>query len=300
VAPERVEATVARVADAGLAGCSSHDTEPGSLADDGGRWFRTIPTTELQAIAFAEAVADDGHRVVGLVAPTDTAEFAGDIAGNLDDAGIAIDIELDFERDAMDALSTVMALRDTGATAYVLVGSEELALVVEEGDGPGLRGPFYADENLEAEAVGRRVSGAIGGGSEVLLVTVSETPGFGVAGTVSAQVSDALAGLEDTFPFAAPYVYDCIVLAATAAEAAGDDHPDAIADLVVDTADGGEDCVTVDCLALAADGTDVDYEGASGAVDLDEDGEVTSGEFVREHWDADGVLVFDSVFEVER
>jgi ABC-type branched-subunit amino acid transport system substrate-binding protein/actin-like ATPase involved in cell morphogenesis len=295
-----VAAAAVQVADAGLAGCSAHDTQPGSLTDDDDRWFRTIPTTELQALAITEAIADDGHRTIGLVAPSDQAELAGDIVGALEEAGIDVDVDLDFERGALDVTPTIMSLRDTGATAEVLVGSDELALVVEEGDGPGLRGPFYVDETFESEAVGRRVADAVGAGAEVLLVTVSEVPGFGVDGTVTARVAEELAGLGDTFPFAAPYVYDCIVLAAVAAESAGSDHPDAVADAVVDASDGGESCTTTDCLPAAAAGDDVDYEGESGVVDLDDAGEVTSGEFVREHWGADAVLVFDSVFEVGR
>jgi branched-chain amino acid transport system substrate-binding protein len=81
---------------------------------------------------------------------------------------------------------------------------------------------------------------------------------------------------EDTI-FSA-YYYDCTILVALAAQAAGSDDPAEIRDHMLDVASGGTACQSfAACKELLDQGEDIDYEGASGPVDLDENHEPTYG-----------------------
>src|SRR5690606_19623564 len=67
--------------------------------------------------------------------------------------------------------------------------------------------------------------------------------------------------------------YDCVIIAALAAEAAGSVDGQAIIDEVENVTSGGQACTTFEeCKTLLEDGEDIDYNGASGPIDLDDVG----------------------------
>ena len=62
-------------------------------------------------------------------------------------------------------------------------------------------------------------------------------------------------------------------MTALAAEAAKNDAGEAIASELVNISRDGEKCTTfADCVKLIKDGTDIDYDGVSGPVDLNDTG----------------------------
>src|SRR5690606_23617534 len=73
--------------------------------------------------------------------------------------------------------------------------------------------------------------------------------------------------------------YDAVIVTALAVEAAGDDGSAHAAEIVNVTRDG-EKCTTyADCLALLQDGADIDYDGISGPLDFNGNGEPLSGSY---------------------
>ena len=129
--------------------------------------------------------------------------------------------------------------------------------------------------------------------------------------SVDAANPGVVAGIKGTAPAAAPagvthpfiakyaatgkdtifssYYYDCTMLLALSAQAAGSDDPAKIKDKMLEVSQGGTKCQTyADCLALLKAGTDIDYDGASGSVDLSKVGEPTSGVYDVWQYDADG------------
>jgi hypothetical protein len=71
--------------------------------------------------------------------------------------------------------------------------------------------------------------------------------------------------------------YDAYALAAIAAATEGSADSATIRSGMIEASRGGEVCsVLADCLTLAADGVDVDYEGESGPIDLGDDGVATA------------------------
>ena len=70
-----------------------------------------------------------------------------------------------------------------------------------------------------------------------------------------------------------PESYDATIMSALAAEAAENDSGEAIASELINISRDGEECTTfADCVKLIKDGTDIDYNGVSGPVDLNETG----------------------------
>jgi ABC-type branched-subunit amino acid transport system substrate-binding protein len=101
-------------------------------------------------------------------------------------------------------------------------------------------------------------------------------------------------------------IYDAVYLVALAAEKAGSTDPTAIRDAIRDVAnapgeavDPGTEGYTA-ALDLLAAGTDINYEGAAGPVDLDDNGDVLIGAIETWHVDAAAQdLVTDEVFKVD-
>lgn len=93
------------------------------------------------------------------------------------------------------------------------------------------------------------------------------------------KLSEFNPDLED-YQFAAQ-VYDCAITIALAAEAAGStSSTDFVSEMVNVTRDG-EKCTSFEeCRDLLADGADIDYDGISGPLDFDDNGNVTAASFM--------------------
>jgi len=100
--------------------------------------------------------------------------------------------------------------------------------------------------------------------------------------------------------------YDAVYLIALAAEKAGTTDPTAIRDALRDVANPGGETVEpgtegyAAALELIAGGEDINYEGAAGPVDFDENGDVLTGAIEVWHIDAAAQdLVTDAVYKVD-
>ncbi len=70
--------------------------------------------------------------------------------------------------------------------------------------------------------------------------------------------------------------YDATMLIALAADVAGDDDGLALSKEIINVSKDGTACTTyADCLALVQKGEDIDYNGISGPVDLNDTGSVS-------------------------
>lgn len=95
---------------------------------------------------------------------------------------------------------------------------------------------------------------------------------------MQAHADEAGIELDDTFAYG-PEAYDSTIITALAAQVAGDDGSAHGAE-IVNVTKGGEKCGTfADCLALVEAGTDIDYDGVSGATDMSGNGEPIVGSY---------------------
>ncbi len=84
--------------------------------------------------------------------------------------------------------------------------------------------------------------------------------------------------LDDTFAYG-PESYDAAIIIALATVVAGDDGSAHAAEIVNVTKEGEQCSTFADCLALIEAGTDIDYEGVSGATDMSGNGEPLLGSY---------------------
>ena len=106
--------------------------------------------------------------------------------------------------------------------------------------------------------------------------------------SVAADPTTGAAGFREAFAAFAPgvptaftsYAYDCATLIALAAVNAKTDTPSDIRSRMIKDSRDGVICRSfADCVQLAAAGNDIDYDGASGQIELGDDGSPTRAEF---------------------
>lgn len=240
--------------------------------------FRTVPSDEfVVGIIANEIVSDNNAEKVVIVARQDAyGDFMAEQLGPaLQDAGLAEDqiATIKYDPAAQDLSSEAGQVAAENPTAVVIVGFDEA--------GPLIRTLIEEPNNLDPTTF----YGADGVFSSQLPdlagVSIDGMKVIGAAGSneFNQRLSDA--GTND-FIYGGQ-AYDCTILLALWAALEGTDDssqwdPANLTGLTQD----GEVCTTfADCLALIEAGTDIDYDGASGPLNLEPGnpgGDGTAGE----------------------
>ena len=294
-APEVTRQILADVTAAPILQCAPADT-PSELGADlqDGFYFRTSPADDLQGEALAGIVSDFDHNRVAIVSRSD--EYGEGLQESFvrafEDGGGQIVFNETYSPSTNDFSELVSGVASAGADAVVVVGLAEgvdiLEGLVAEGIGPD-RVPTYISDGVGVAELGRLID--------------FEEPGIaeGVVGTRPAVApSSAAEFFSEAFATFAPGVntdyaaqaYDCAIILALATHAASSIDPAEIKEHVVDVTRGGERCETyASCLALLDAGADIDYEGASGSIDLKRGGEPSVGIYDVYEYDDRGLQV---------
>ncbi|HRW36662.1 MAG: ABC transporter substrate-binding protein [Acidimicrobiales bacterium] len=294
-----------RVVSSGTAECSPSNTGSDLTTwDDKGLYFRTPPADDLQAQALAKVVSDDGYTSVAIVAQNSDygTGFVRYLQPALEDGGADIVADVTYELNGTGIDAEVEKVVQAEPDAVVLIGYPEdggkvLAEMIKQGAGPD-KLPIYVTDGMQSNELYQLVDEA------------DPSVTAGIRGTAaSAAPEDGASFFPDAFAEFAPDVespiysaqsYDCVVLTALAAQAAGSDAPfDIAANMIAisggeGVADDAEKCNTyADCLALLEDGKSIDYDGASGALDFSEYGEPSAGSYDVYTFQDDGTYATD-------
>jgi ABC-type branched-subunit amino acid transport system substrate-binding protein len=282
-------AVVDRIKSEQVAQCSGSNTsETFTNLDDDGYYVRTAPSNVLQAPVLANAILDDGSQTVSILVRGDDygASIGGALEENLTDQGATVtSIEYDPEAASFDAELEQATAGDPDAVVVVAFdeGSRLLAGLIELGAGPGDK-HVYGTDGMGYAALAEQVAP----GQPELLEGLKGTqtssahdPGF------DERLREENPSLEVTN--FAPYFYDCVVVLALAAEAAGSSLAVDYTPEIVGVTRDGEKCTTfAECRDLLADGQDIDYDGVSGPLDFIDVGEPAVGIFDVIRFDAEG------------
>lgn len=259
----------------------------GSLTDaqeddaDGGFFFRTAPPDRFQGPALADFVTSEEHTAVALLVRNDPygTGFAAAMEERFEANGVEVVESVAYDPSAASFDTDVQQVAGANPDAVVLIafpddGGKVLNAMITGGIGPKDVAIYTAD-GLQSGGFFERVD--------------AENPSIveGMKGTAPAS---APGGVESPFietfaetgtdPIFSSYYYDCTMLIALAAQAAGSDDPAEIREEMANVATGGETCNTfADCKALLEEGEDIDFEGASGSLDLSDLGEPESGTY---------------------
>ena len=245
--------------------------------DDDGYFFRTAPSDLMAGPVLAQQIVDDGHRTVALAARADDygSGYLHAVQDELESHGVQVVLSEAYDPDTANFGAVIEGLSNAQADAVALISFEEgtqvLAALLEgevEGD------QIYVTDGLNDPELGSTVS------DDPTLIT-------GATGVApSADNSEFNEGLTEFQPDLevlqyAPHVYDCVTAIALAAESADSVEPTEYVSHLADvTRPEGTECTTfAECRDLLDDGEDIDYQGASGDIDFDDNGDPTSATF---------------------
>jgi branched-chain amino acid transport system substrate-binding protein len=275
-----MEGIVDKVATNRVVTCSGSNTSAALTdAEDDGFYFRTAPPDKFQGPALAQLILSDGKTKVAIVARNDSygTGFAESLDQSLTDGGAEVVLNEAYDPAAADYVTDVQAIVSAAPDAVVVIGfnddgSKFVKEMIAQGAGPADISIYTAD-GMQSSRFGESVDAANPG----VVAGIKGTAPAASPGGVTHPFIDAYAATGNDTIFSV-YYYDCTMLIALAAQSAGSDDPEAIKDAILEVSSGGTKCQTfADCLALLEAGEDIDYDGASGAVDLSDVGEPTNG-----------------------
>ena len=281
---------------AGVPVISPSATSPAlSVANDNGVFFRTTISDAAQGVVIADLALEQGYATACVL-------YVNNAYGQgLNDAfaerftaeGGEVTAQVPHEQEQASYASELATCTADNPDVMIAIGYPEsggvfLRELIEAGDPPALLlSDGLLSEDLFAELGWESFAGTIG------------TAAGGAESEASTAYTDAYTDAYGEAQ-AVPYlreVYDAVFLIAAAAQAAGANDAasilgelQAVASAPGTVLAGGVEGWQAATEALAA-GEDVDYEGASGPVDLDENGDVVLGAI--RVWSVEGEEIVD-------
>ena len=254
-----------------------------STWDDGGFYFRTAPSDLLQGAIVGNQVVSDGHENVAIIYQQ-TAYGEGLEAkakATIEAAGATVVSSLPFPEAETNFDTIVDQTVAAGADSVLVISYDEfkkIAPALQKKNFPG-KDIYLVDGNL-ANYSDQTWKGYLEGAKGTL-------PGGKLNDDLKARASALYLekyGTELTEYAYLAESYDAVVLLALAAESAQNDSGDAIAHTLQAVSTGGTkfdlasgDVATVlkDALAAAKAGDDIDFDGYSGPIEFDDNGDPT-------------------------
>lgn len=266
------------LANSGAYACSASATSPTlTTLDESGVFFRTaMPDSvtmayvadTLSADAEAAALPEGQPYKVSIVTRNDDygVNVGNGLAAALIARGMAVEVVPYSPRQVIF----------TAEAAKVTAANPDAVVMVSYAEGVRL-----VDTLLGAGVPAAKLIGLDGLFSPDLADRASNTDparadGLRVIGSTGDRAFlDRMLGVEGLTQFVyGAQAYDCTIIAALAAQAAGSSDPAGFGPQIPAVTDGGRSCSTVDdCFSKLAAGEDIDYEGVSGGVRFDDAGD---------------------------
>ncbi|MBI2708940.1 MAG: ABC transporter substrate-binding protein [Actinobacteria bacterium] len=291
-----VKGVLDKVKSNGVVDCSGSATSA-ELTDlqnkgaDGGYFFRTAPPDKLQGPALADLVSADNKTAVALLVRNDSygTGFATALKNRFKANGIDVVANVAYDPAGTGTYDTdVQKVATAKPDAVVLIafpddGGKVLNSMIKNKIGPADVSVYTAD-GLQSSSFYQKVSAT---DPTVVKGMKGTAPSSAPSGVTSPFIAKFKATGVD--PIFSSYYYDCTMLIALAAQSAKSDDPAKIKDEIPKVAAGGTKCNSFKaCKDLLDKGTDIDFEGASGRVNLSAIGEPTVGSYDIWSFDAAG------------
>ena len=254
--------------------------------DKKGFYARTAPSDLLQGDVLASLLVEDGVQTVSIISRADSygRGLAEATAAAFEAAGGTVNTIVYHATDATEFSSEVTAVGKGAADAIVGIlfpetGCGVLQPAFEQGL---LDTPWYMTDGVKDAGLASLCG--LGTALDGFKGTAPGSAAGEAKDAFEAAYAEVSADGSPTFIFA-PQAYDAVMLMAISAAANGVTGPE-IASGLVAASSGGEKCIGVACIALAADGVDVDYVGASGEIELNAVGDPTAATY--DIWTTEG------------
>jgi len=272
-----------KVTGAGLVHFSPANTSPDFTEyPDNDLYFRTAPSDLLQGRILGELILDDGAATVGLMALQDPygEGLLNSVSQTVQESGGEVTDEIIYDPQAQNFDAEVQQLVDSDPDAIVVIGFAESARIfttlVEQGLGPDQKALYCVDGNVDSAELAEI--------SDQIVGTRCTLPGANAEGDFRERLIEAAGGSLDSFSYGAE-TYDAIITTALAATIAESDAgADIGAELPGVTREGTKCTTFQECADLIEQSEDIDYDGASGPVELDDIGDPQVANFqIREY-----------------
>jgi branched-chain amino acid transport system substrate-binding protein len=265
--------------DPGLTVCSPTNTAISlSRFPDRDHYFRTIPSDALQAAALAQLIERTGRNAVAIVYIDDEfgLDFATALTSELVALGITVSADVAYEAAAEDLTPVGIRALGSGAPAIAVIGDPDnggrMLATLRSLDSGEVE--YFVNDSLRLPSLGATLGTSASFVERLQGLSPSAAPTSETFRNAFAQRS------ADTPIEFAGYAYDCTILLALAATVAGSDDPSRIAEHLVEVSRGGSPCSGfAECARLIGEGLSINYEGASGGIEFDDDGDVRTGTF---------------------
>ena len=263
---------------------------------DGGYYFRTAPSDLLQGGVVGNQIAQDGNEDVGIIFQ-DTAYGQGlekKAASVIEGAGATVVAAEAFPEGESNFDTIVDKVIAAGADSVLLISYDEVKKIVpslqkKKFDGSKI---YLVDGNL-ANFSDQSWAGYLTGAQGTL-------PGGDTDASFKQRAADlykANYGKDLTeFAYLAES-YDAVILLALAAEQAKNDSGEAIMNNMTSVSTGGEKVKSfAEGLAALKAGKDIDYDGFSGPIEFDKNGDPTGASLgIWKYVDGSGVSTLQNV-----
>jgi ABC-type branched-subunit amino acid transport system substrate-binding protein len=250
--------------------------------------FRSVPSDAYQGVALANLVQDKGVANVSILyVNNDYGQGLADAFTEAYDGDVSASIA--FEQGQASYRGELQQAAGGGAEALVVIGYPESgSVILRQSLEGGYLDQFIFTDGMKAPEIVDRVGAQFLNGAFGTVPQAKDTEGLRMFREAYTAEYGELPGK--------PYydtAYDAAMVIALAAQKAGSTDSEAIRDNLRDVANGPGEVILPGewekAVALLADGQDINYEGASGSVDFDDNGDVpgTIG-----HWEIqDGEIV---------
>lgn len=256
---------------AGVVQISPANTSPDFTDyEDDGYYWRTAPSDVLQGRVLGNLMVGDGAESVGIIYINDP-------------YGIGLEENATLAIEAAGGTVSSSVAYNTGDTQFAAIVDEVLAT---EPDAIALIA-FAETASIVPELINTQgypasqvyfVDGNLSNTYEFPAGTLEGAKGTLPGNLATDEFRERLLEIDPTlsdFSYSAES-YDAVILSALAAAQGGSDDPTTIRDNLQAVSEEGTKCeVFADCLTLIADGEDIDYDGPSGPVTFDENGDPT-------------------------
>lgn len=247
---------------------------------DSGYFFRTIPSDSLEAKAMANMIDLTGGKTTAIVFPDDAygSAFNQSLRSELTREGVTVLNSFPYDTSAK-------AYKDTSARVFTGTKPDSVAVIGSGEPGAKVLAALRSNGDTKTKIVvndGLRGVGASPSRPDANPNWLEGVQGVGPLSRAGTDIwlnkfASEANGLSDAY---AAYAYDCVNLIALAALSTASDVPSRMANAILDVSRRGAPCTSFkECSTAIAEKRNIDLIGASGALDLTDAGDVSTGLF---------------------
>jgi branched-chain amino acid transport system substrate-binding protein len=263
-----------QVTGAGVVQLSPANTSPAfSSYDDDGYYWRTAPSDVLQGQVVGQKIAADGATTVSILYGNNDYGIGlnDNVKKTLEAQGVQVVADVTFDEAATDFAGAVTDVLAPNPDAVLMISYDEIKSAAEQFASRGFDfSKLYGVDGNYGVITEKDTNVDIAGAQFT-------NPGVQASADFQGRLQDLVKSQGNAaltvFSYG-PESYDGTTLIALAALAGGATDGATIRDNLQAVSEKGTKCESfADCAKLLADGTDIDYEGQSGPVTFDKNGD---------------------------